>query len=189
MKKSVLALLLLALVLLGSACACAAELTTIPYTQYSSGGIATEMDAVILFENKNSTFTRYQVAFASCTCRGAESNYRSVMYIELLNNKDTADEAKIRSVSFSEIKGTRVGMWGDSNPIYLQPDKTFEYMDEHFVQKLVGCTKPVFDAWEGYGHVVEPVEADAVAGATVSVSNITSVIRSVFAYHADKYYK
>ena len=189
MKKSVLALLLLALVLLSSACACAAELTTIPYTQYSSGGIATEMDAVVLFENKNSTFTRYQVAFASCTCRGAESNYRSVMYIELLNNKETADEAKIRSVSFSEIKGTRVGMWGDSNPIYMQAEKTFEYMDENFIQKLVGCTKPDFDNWEGYGHVVDAVDADAVTGATVSVSNITSVIRSVFDYHADKYYK
>ena len=160
-----------------------------PYKQYSSGGTATDLEAVILFENKNSTFTRYQVAFASCTCRGAESNYRSVMYIELLNNKDTADEAKIRSVSFSEIKGTRVGMWGDSSPIYMQPDKTVEYMDEHFVQKFVGLTKADVDQWEGYGKVVSSVDADAVSGATVSVSNITSVVKAMFKYHADKYYK
>lgn len=187
MKKRMLALVCAVLVL--ACCASAvAELTTVPYTQYSSGGTKTEMDAVILFENKNSTFTRYQVAFASCTCRGAESNYRSVMYIELLNNKETADEAKIRSISFSDVKGTTVGMWGDSNPIYLQPDKTFEYMNENFVQKLVGCTKADIDAWQGYGSVVEAVEADAVAGATVSVSNITSVVRSMFDYHAQKYY-
>ena len=64
-----------------------AELKTIPYTQYASGGTATDLEAVILFENKNSTFTRYQVAYTSCTCRGAESNYRSVMYIELLNTR------------------------------------------------------------------------------------------------------
>ena len=187
MKKSILALLFAVLVLSCGA-ACAAELTTVPYTQYSSGGTATELDAVILFENKNSTFTRYQVAFASCTCRGAESNYRSVMYIELLNNKETAEEAKIRSISFSDVKGTTVGMWGDSNPIYMQPDKTFEYMNEHFVQKLVGCTKADIDVWQGYGSVVDAVDADAVSGATVSVSNILSVVRSMFDYHAQKYY-
>ena len=188
MKKIALALALLTLVLFAGA-AMAQGLTTVPYTQYSSGGTATELEAVILFENKNSTFTRYQVAFASCTCRGAESNYRSVMYIELLNNKDTADEAKIRSISFSDIKGTTVGMWGDSNPIYMQPDKTFEYMNENFVQKLVGCTKKDIDAWQGYGKVVDAIDADAVSGATVSVSNVISVVRSMFDYHAQKYYK
>ena len=188
MMKRVLSLLLAVLVLAGYAAAVAEGMVTVPYTQYSSGGIATELDAVILFENKNSTFTRYQVAFASCTCRGAESNYRSVMYIELLNNKATADEAKIRSISFSDVKGTTVGMWGDSNPIYMQPDKTFEFMNENFVQKLVGCTKADIDAWQGYGSVVGAVEADTVAGATVSVSNILSVVRSMFDYHAQKYY-
>ena len=188
MKRSILALVFAVLVFACSVAA-AAGLTTVPYTQYSSGGTATELEAVILFENKNSTFTRYQVAFASCTCRGAESNYRSVMYIELLNNKDTADEAKIRSISFSDVKGTTVGMWGDSNPIYMQPDKTFEYMNENFVQKLVGCTKKDIDAWQGYGKVVDKIDADAVSGATVSVSNITSVVRSMFDYHAQKYYK
>ena len=188
MKKIALALALLTLMMFAGA-SLAQGLTTVPYTQYSSGGTATELEAVILFENKNSTFTRYQVAFASCTCRGAESNYRSVMYIELLNNKDTADEAKIRSISFSDVKGTTVGMWGDSNPIYMQPDKTFDYMNEHFVQKLVGLTKADIDQWTGYGKVVSSVDADAVSGATVSVSNITSVVKAMFEYHADKYYK
>ena len=89
----------------------------------------------------------------------------------------------------SDVKGTTVGMWGDSNPIYMQPDKTFEYMNENFVQKLVGCTKRDIDAWQGYGSVVDAVELDAVSGATVSVSNITSVVRSMFDYHAQKYYK
>ena len=187
MKKIAFALALLTLVLFASASL--AEFATVPYKQYSSGGTATDLEAVILFENKNSTFTRYQVAFASCTCRGAESNYRSVMYIELLNNKDTADEAKIRSISFSDVKGTTVGMWGDSNPIYMQPDKTFDYMNEHFVQKFVGLTKADVDQWEGYGKVVSSVDADAVSGATVSVSNVTSVVKAMFDYHAQKYYK
>ena len=182
------ALVLCLLLVCGGAAACA-ELKTLSYTQYASGGTPTEMEAVILFENKNSTFTRYQVAFTSCTCRGPESNYRSVMYIELLNTKDTAEEALIRSICFGEKDGVTVGMWGDSNPVYMRPDYTKEYMDENFVQKLVGTSKADFDAWEGYGDILEPVDVDAVAGATVSVSNITSVIRALFQYHAEKYYK
>ena len=181
--------LMLCLLLACGAAQAFAELKTVPYTQYASGGTPTELEAVILFENKNSTFTRYQVAYTSCTCRGAESNYRSVMYIELLNTKDTADEAAIRTICYGEKDGITVGMWGDSNPVYMRPEYTREYMDENFVQKLVGTTKADYDAWEGYGDVLEAVDVDAVAGATVSVSNVTSVIRSLFQYHADKYYK
>ena len=166
-----------------------AEITTFPYTQYASGGIPTELEAVILFENKNSTFTRYQVAFTSCTCRGPERNYRSVMYIELLNTKQTAEEASIRSISFGELDGATVGLWGDSNPVMGRPDYTAEYMNENFVQALVGTSKAMYDGWDGYGTMVEAVDADAVTGATVSVSNITSVIRGLFQYHAAKYYK
>ena len=166
-----------------------AEITTFPYTQYASGGIPTELEAVILFENKNSTFTRYQVAFTSCTCRGPERNYRSVMYIELLNTKQTAEEASIRSISFGELDGATVGLWGDSNPVMGRPDYTAEYMNENFVQALVGTSKAMYDGWDGYGTVVEAVDADAVTGATVSVSNITSVIKGLFQYHTAKYYK
>ena len=61
-------------------------------------------------------------------------------------------------------------------------------MNDNFIQKLVGTRKEQYDAWEGYGSVIEPVEPDAVSGATVSVSNITSVIRALFQYHAEKYY-
>ena len=188
--RRVLCIALMLCLLLGCGAAQAfAELKTIPYTQYASGGTPTELEAVILFENKNSTFTRYQVAFTSCTCRGAESNYRSVMYIELLNTKATADEAAIRSICFGEKDGQTVGMWGDSDPVFMRPDYTKEYMNENFVQKLVGTTKADYDAWEGYGDILEAVDVDAVTGATVSVSNVTSVIRALFQYHADKYYK
>ena len=166
-----------------------AELTTFSYTQYASGGTPTEFEAVILFENKNKTFTKYQVAFTSCTCRGPERNYRSVMYIEMLNTKNTPEEASIRQISFSEIDGVTVGLWGDSNPVMGHPDYTVEYMDENLVQPLVGTCKGQYDAWKGYGDVIEAVDADAVSGATVSTSNITSVIRSLFQYHTDKYYK
>ncbi len=191
MKKRFAALALCGLLLLPAGCSgpekdSAESYPLIPYTQYASGGVESQLEAVILFENSNSTFTRYQVAFVSCTCRDAASNYRSVMYVELLNTKDTAGEASIRSISFGQGEHYTVGMWGDSSPIYGQPEYTAEYMDEHFVQKLVGKTKDQIDAWGGYGSTVEGM--DAISGATVSTSNIISVLKSVFAYHAEHYY-
>ncbi|MBR2834990.1 MAG: hypothetical protein IKE43_04680 [Coriobacteriales bacterium] len=162
--------------------------TLIPYTQYASGGIKTDVYAVILFENSNSTFTKYQVAYTSCTCRDAASNYRSVMYVELLNTKPTAEEATIRWITYGENDGYIAGFWGDSNPVHGRPDYTAEYMEENFVAKLVKHSKADFDAWGGYGTQIEGIDTDAVAGATVSTSNITSVLQALFAYHAAKYY-
>ena len=79
--------LILAILTCAALCACGGQTTetpaatekkdglnTIIYTQYASGGIESQLEAVILFENSNSTFTRYQVAFTSCTCRDAGSN-------------------------------------------------------------------------------------------------------------------
>lgn len=165
------------------------EVGSFTFTHFASGGIQEELPAIILLENKNSTFTKYQVAFPSCTCRDAASNYWSVMYVELLNTKDTRAEAAVRAVSFGyNNKDVRVGLWGDSDPIMGHPEYTSDYMDENFVQKLVGVTKADVDGWDGYGTQLDAVDVDAVSGATVSTSNITSVLRSLFEYHCDKYY-
>lgn len=189
--KKALFLVVAVLILAAVPAAAGAEyqFNTVPFTHYASGGVTEELEAVILMENSNSTFTKYQVAFPSCTCRDAASNYWSVMYIELLNTKDTRAEAKVRSVSFNENKDVRVGMWGDSDPVMGHPEYTSDYMNENFVQKLVGRTKADFDSWEGYGKQVDGVDVDAVTGATVSTSNISSVIRGLFEYHCNKYYK
>ncbi len=159
---------------------------TFKYTQFASGGVSTELDAIILFENANSTFTRYQISYTSCTCRDAASNYRSVVYVEILNTKDTADEALIRSISFSTNDNYSVGFWGDSNPIYGQPEYTLEYMDENFIQKLVGLSKADFDNWAGYGKSL--VGVDTLSGATVSCGNLISLLQGLMAYHGEKYY-
>lgn len=157
---------------------------TFSYTHYASGGTAETYEAVILFEEYNSTFTAYQVAFSSCTCRDSRSNFLSVAYVEILNTRGSGEDATIRSITF----GGNRGLWGDSNPNYYIPAYTESYYDEHFVQKLVKLRKKDFDAWSGYGTQVEGIEVDAVTGATVSTSNITSMLRSLMAYHAAHYY-
>ncbi len=162
----------------------AVQYPTFEYKHYASGGTEETYTAVILFEQSCSTFTSYQVAFSSCTCRDSIVNYYSVCYVELLNTKPTADEAAIRAITF----GNNQGLWGDSNPNYYISEYTQEYMDENFVQSLVGATKADFDNWGGYGSQIDLVDADAVTGATVSSSNITSMLRSLFEYHAQHHY-
>lgn len=186
--------LLLCLLLLLALCGCTvqtddaagddAAYRTFEYQHYASGGTEETYTAVILFEQSCSTFTSYQVAFSSCTCRDALVNYYSVCYVELLNTKPTAEQASIRAITF----GNNQGLWGDSNPNYYRHDYTQEYMDEHFVQALVGVSKEELDAWSGYGTQLEAVDADAVTGATVSTGNITSMLQSLFSYHAEHYY-
>ena len=157
---------------------------TFPFTHYASGGTPEDYTATILFEESNSTFTAYQVAFHSCTCRDAQSNFVTVAYVELLNTRKSGEDAAIRTITF----GNNQGLWGDSNPNYYRSEYTQEYMDQHFVQQLVKLTKRDVDAWQGYGTQVETVDPEAVAGATVSTSNITSMLKGLFAYHAEKYY-
>lgn len=193
MQKRIIAVL--QAILLFALCACGntqdagnsdtRQFPTFEYRHFASGGTEDTYTAVILFEQSCSTFTSYQVAFSSCTCRDSIVNYYSVCYVEILNTKPTADEAAIRDITF----GNNQGLWGDSNPNYYISDYTQEYMDENFVQSLIGATKADFDAWEGYGTQIECVDADAVTGASVSSGNITSMLKSLFEYHTEKYYK
>ena len=158
--------------------------STFEFTHYASGGTAEKYTAIILFEQSVSTFTSYQIAFLSCTCRDSMVNYYSVCYVELLNNKPSANESAIRTISFKD----NMGFWGDSNPNYYRHDYTEEYMDENFVQLLVKASKSDFDEWQGYGTQIAQIDADTVTGASVSTGNITSMLKSLFQYHADKYY-
>lgn len=187
---SIVPLLIVILILVG--CATSANkpetnkdgFTELTYTHYSSGGTPEEYKAVILFEQSCSTFTAYQVAFASCTCRDPLVSYLSVCYVELLNTKNSSEDAAIRTITF----GDNMGLYGDSNPNYYISEYTEEYMDENFVQRLVGASKSNFDDWQGYGRQLPCVDADAVSGATVTTGNVTSMLKSLFAYHAGKYY-
>lgn len=189
MKKLICSLLVLSLIFM-TACGKSADNDEVEnpydmfhYTHYASGGTEEEETAVILFEHANSTFTSYQIGFISCTCRDVSVNYYSVMYIELLNNKENPDDCAIRTITFSEGKG----MWGDSNPTYGTTDYTPEYFDEHFIQPMVGKMKADFDIWGGYKTQIEGIDVDAVTSASVSTSNITSCIKSLFEYHTAKY--
>ena len=155
------------------------------FSHYSSGGTREDYQAVILFEQANQSFTAYQVAFPSCTCRDPIVNYYSVCYVELLNSRRNAEDAAIRDISFRNNQG----LYGDSNPNYYIAEYTEEYMHENFIDQLIGVTKADFDDFTGYGSWVEAIDVDAIAGATVTTSNVQSLLKSLFEYHTDKYYQ
>lgn len=157
---------------------------TFEYTHYASGGASEPYDAVILFEYSNSTFTSYQVAYSSCTCRNALTNYYMVCYVEILNTRPTAEQASIRDITCLDNKG----VWGDSNPNYYISYYTEDYMNEHLTKGFIGVSKEEIDSFQGYGTWIEPLDADALTGATVSSSNMQSMLKGLMEYHANKYY-
>lgn len=157
---------------------------TFEYTHYASGGTEAKYNAIILFEHANSTFTAYQVAYSSCTCRNAQVNYYMVCYVEILNTKNSADEASIRDITCLDNKG----LWGDSNPNYYIADYTEDYMNENLTKNFIGVSKAEIEEFKGYGTWIEPLPADALAGATVSSSNMQSMLIGLMKYHTDKYY-
>ncbi|MCQ2553294.1 MAG: hypothetical protein MJ150_03220 [Clostridia bacterium] len=159
--------------------------STFEYTHYASGGTPETYDAVILFEQSNSTFTAYQVAYSSCTCRNALVNYYMVCYVEILNTKSKPELAAIRDITCLDNKG----VWGDSNPNYYIAEYTEDYMNEHLVKSFIGVNKDEIDKFEGYGTWIEPLPADALSGATVSSSNMQSMLKGLMDYHVEKYYK
>ncbi len=148
------------------------------FTHYSQDGIAEEEDAIIIFEYANETFTTYQVAYPSCTCRNPENNVLSVMYIELLNTKEKAEDASIRAISFGDGKG----LFGDNDNYSAF---TLDKMDDTYYQKLVGKTMADFG---DVNYTTRADGVDAISGATVTMSNTESCIKALFRYHADKYY-
>ena len=154
------------------------------FTHYSTNGVVEDFDMDILFEESNSTFTAYQVAYLSCTCRDSLVNFKSVCYVEILNTKDTGDDAAIRYMTFGENKG----LFGDTNPNYNKPNHTEEYFDKNLVKPLVGVTKREIDEFTGYGYLHETLDVDAMAGATVTATNLQSMLKSLFSYHKNKYY-
>ena len=156
----------------------------VKYIHYASGGVEDIYDMDIIFEESNSTFTAYQISYSSCTCRDAITNYKSICYVEILNTKESGDDASIRYITFGENKG----LFGDSNPNYYIEKYDEKYYDEHLIKPLIGITKKEIDEFNGYGYCIEAIDIDAVTGATVTRSNLQSMLKSLFSFHKEKYY-
>ena len=176
-----------------SGCACKKEddNKTIQFNHYIRGGGSETLDANILWEYSNDTFTKYQVAYTSYVCSDSSVNYINVIYIEI-TSKGTKDDAMIRNISFSTInEGTEftVGLWGDYKNSRIN---FYEGIESELLPKIkhskYAFIKEIAD--KGYGNYknIEGLNSDLITSGTISASNIVSIVKAIFDYHLENYY-
>lgn len=191
-KLSVIFVLFLMLFVTGG-CSCKKDGKTIEYTHYLRGGGSEKLDANILWEYANKTYTKYQVAYTSYVCSDPSVNYVNVIYIELTNKGDSS-ESLIRNISFSTIIENEVefnvGLWGD----YKEAIKKEYYtgIENELLAKLKYSKYDFVSniASKGYGNYknIEGINSDAITGGTISASNVVSIVKAIFDYHLENYY-
>ncbi|NLV89582.1 MAG: hypothetical protein GX021_09505 [Tissierellia bacterium] len=198
MKKTKYLALILILVFLLTGCSQSAA--NMDYDNFSNERVITykhrkgdelnDYAAVILFEYEMDNYTKYQVSYLSCTCRAASENYQHLLYVEINNNNNSAEEATIRNIEYQ--------FWGDSpkNPVN---GITYEEIENELLTYLQYKSKAEIDGLntlrdiqdagqvERNGQMVDFV--DAYTGATVSVDNTLAVLHALLDYHVNKYYK
>lgn len=192
MKKISCLLIVIFSFLLISGCSCnKKDDKMIEYVHYLRGGGSEKLDANILWEYTNGTFTKYQVAYTSYVCSDPSVNYVNVIYLEI-TNKGTKDESKIRSISFTTInegKEFTVGLWGDYKESRIN---FYEGIESELIPRIKGSTYEEIKsiASNGYGNYksIEDINADLITSGTVSASNIVSITKAIFDYHIEKYY-
>ena len=176
--------------------------------QHVKHGVTTPMAAVILFEYEMDNYTKYQVSYLSCTCRSASENYQHLLYVEINNNNNSAEEATIRNIKYQ--------FWGDS-PVNPENGVTYQDIEREYLPFLQYKSKAEIDKLNslkdltGVGTVIRSADAtsgasstakdkttgeagetydfvDAYTGASVSIDNSLAILHALFRYHADKYY-
>lgn len=151
--------------------------------------------AFVPFKYVARNYIKYQVSFISCTCRSADLNLWSTLYLELtLPDSGKIEDAAIRTISFEKDSTGHynAGFWGDSNPAPGARNYD-QFKDEwlsFYTGKTYGQLKDLstisdialadFQAGEGR----EDMQIDAWTGATVSCNNTLRIIQAMFGYHA-----
>ena len=175
-------------------CSCNKEKEkTIEYTHYVRGGGSETLNANILWEFSNNTYTKYQVAYTSYVCSDPSVNYINVIYIEI-TNRETKDHALIRNISFSTIKeGEKtfnVGLWGDYKESANR--EFYNGIETELLPKLKYANYNVINsiASNGYGNYksFEGINSDLITSGTISASNVVSIVKAIFDYHIENYY-
>lgn len=192
MKKISSILIFIFSFLLMSGCACNKnDDKSIEFVHYIRGGGSEKLDANILWQYSNNTFTKYQVAYTSYVCSDPSVNYVNVIYLEI-TNKGSKEEAKIRNISFSTInegKEFTVGLWGDYKESRIN---FYEGIERELLPRIKGKTYDEIKdiANNGYGNYksIEGLNSDLITSGTISASNIISITKAIFDYHIETKY-
>ena len=192
MKKIKLLIFTLVIALI-SGCSCNKNDNLIEYTHYVRGGGSETLNATILWEYSNKTYTKYQVAYTSYVCSDPSVNYVNVIYLEI-TNKGSKEDSLIRNISFSTLEENdtifNVGMWGDYKESIGK--EYYTGIEQELIAKIKYSKYEFINsiASNGYGNYksIENINADLITGGTVSASNIVSIVKSIFDYHIANHY-
>ena len=91
----------------------------IPFDHINGPRLEWSFFALVNFEYDAAFYWKYQVTFLSCTCRSADVNYWSTVFLTLTSNNASEDDLTINKISFEKDDTNHydAGFWGDSNPI------------------------------------------------------------------------
>ena len=145
--------------------------------------------AFVPFKYVARSYIKYQVTFISCTCRSADVNVWSTIYLELTTpSSGKISDSAIRTISFdADSTGHYLGgFWGDSNPPPTAPTATFERFKAEWLPFYKDKT---YGELKALGTIADITaegapDVDAWTGATVSSNNVLRIIQATFNYHA-----
>lgn len=186
------------------------HVAVIPFTHINGPKIEWNFYALVNFEYDMGDYVKYQVTYLSCTCRSAEVNYWSTMYVNISKPESGIDDdAELLYLSFErdEDDHYNVGYWGDSEIIYSGDDIVATYdrvlKDENnpsagyypslkydFIPLLINMKKSEIDQYKLLTDMKAAgviTDQDLFTSASVSTDNILRILHAVFKYHASRY--
>lgn len=170
----------------------------IPFNHINGPRAEWKFFALVNYEYNATFYWKYQVTFLSCTCRTADVNYWSTVFLTLSSGSGDADSVKLKKISFEEddTNHYQAGFWGDSNPILSSSggsaengEVTYEDIRDGFIQHLEGLTYGDIKDWsteDDIDHAKHPeigASLDAWSGASVSTNNIIRILQATCEYH------
>ncbi len=172
-------------------------MTILEFAHLDGHGAEIIKEMPVLFEYQMRDYVKYQIAFVACTCRAPRDNYWSVAYVDI-----STTTGEILYISFEKDSSGHysAGVWGDSNPI-PETGLTYEDFEADFLPWIVGNTASdldginifydetpdVYAAYANTKTINEPELIDAFAGSSVSTNSIIRAVKSLLAYHQEKY--
>ena len=133
-------------------------IAVIPFNHINGPRSEWKFFALVNYEYNNINYWKYQITFLSCTCRTADVNYWSTVFLTLGKdpvNPDSGD-VRIRQISFEkdDTDHYQAGFWGDSSPIPNSTGGTgengavtYEDIRDGFIQHLEGLMYSDIKDW------------------------------------------
>lgn len=166
----------------------------IPFSHIDGSGNEADFYAFVHFKYVARDYIKYQISYASCTCREASVNYWQTAYVELsLPESGKIEDAVIKTISYEKdpTGHYNVGVWADSSPV--PNGTTYDQLKTEYISYFIGKTLGQINGWSTTKDI-DPADyqsgegrssysIDAYSGATVSTNNMLRMLLAIGKYH------